>query len=118
MPQNARIFIVEDDPIWSNLYKALFEDTGHTIVFLATTMVEAKEALPKLSEMDIHVAIIDGNISPDGHNGTEGKYLVNEIKRLFPDVKTIGMSGMFPLGADVDLGKQNSTQLISVIDDI
>jgi len=114
-PQNARLFIAEDNPDWQEMYYDFFENSGHTIVQLATNMSEAEEALPKLAEMGIQVAIIDGDISPFGHEGNEGKYLVREIKRLFPEIKTIGMSGVFSLGADINLGKGNAHLLIKTI---
>ena len=117
-PQNARVFIVEDSLSWQEAYRALIDSSSHTLVQLATNMADAEEALPKLAEMGIQVAIIDGNISKTGHNGLEGKYLIGKIKRLFPEIKTIGMSGEFALNADIDLGKLNANDLIKTITDL
>lgn len=114
-PQNARVFIAEDDKSWQEIYRYHFKDSEHIIVELAKNMEEVENILPRLAELEIQVAIVDGNLSPHGHDGFEGKFVIREIKRLFPHIKTIGMSGMFALGADIDLGKENANSLMETI---
>jgi len=106
-PERAKVFYVEDDPNHGFLIEKFLELSGHDVVGSATNISDALDAVNKFGELNVDVAIIDGNLSSFDSSGNDGQIILRDIQEKYPNVKTIGMSAnRFP-GVDIDLGKEN-----------
>lgn len=114
-PENARVFVAEDDKDWQRFIEDYIKEGGHTMVLLAKTRQEALEMVKQFKELGIQVAIIDGNLNSIITNGSDGQAVLAAIRIQSPEVKTIGMSSLNVRGTDVDLGKCNVRELGDVI---
>lgn len=106
MPQNARVFLVDDEPMLRAGFKAWLEAAGHQVVLEAASLPEALSKVLQLDEQEVTVAILDGNLSRDDNTGNDGKAIAGAIRILYPQVKILGLSvgnynwadRMFPKG--------------------
>jgi CheY-like chemotaxis protein len=100
----ARLLIVDDDPTIRHLIRRTLERAGHD-------MIEAengRDALRQLAESHIDLVLLDLNMPQ-----MEGVETVREMRRSFPKIKVIVisgveliyLSGMQLLGADAALRK-------------
>ena len=115
MPEKAKVFIAEDDADFLDTLRPVLEDAGHTITFTADSLESALSAIGDFKRLGIQVAIVDGNLNPNVRSGTDGRQLVNTIRRLSPDVRIIGMSSGSIPNVDVDLGKQRFEEVGKVV---
>ncbi len=112
MPPEARVAIFEDDPRFIRMYKRVLKDSGHTVVVEASTVAKAHAVLETLGEQKVQVAIIDGNLTSGDTSGEDGREINTRIKQLFPDIRTIGVSGSGGVdGADSSLNKGDFQRL-------
>lgn len=70
-PENANVFVAEDDTFWQEMITEGIKNGGHQVVSSAKTLEGALKAVDKFSELGVQVATIDGNL--DGWNkGSDG----------------------------------------------
>ena len=89
-PENARVFLVEDNNRKRGLIIEVLEDAGHKIGLVATSLPEALKLIDKLRKERINVAIVDGSLDPDISNTDDGETIAEEIKSKFPEITVIG----------------------------
>lgn len=105
-PINVAIF--ENQELWIADLTEHLEELGCTVVAVAPTIVEAlNNVIPQLSALGVQFALVDGNLSEDKGDGLEGKTIVDEIKKIAPSIKTIGISRGSQDYVDIQLGKKN-----------
>jgi DNA-binding NtrC family response regulator len=116
-PEKAKIFFVEDDVDSREDCAEYLKSAGHTIVETATTIEEAMNKIPTLDQKGINIAIVDGNLSKDSYDGSEGEFIAEEIKKQHPNIVVIGHSLKKPLNnADVNSIKmENNEKLVEVV---
>lgn len=114
-PEKAKVFIAEDDKHYQSFFKKLLEKAGHTIVASATNLPEALGLVERLGELNVDVAVIDGNLNEYDSDGHDGQSVLRAIREHAPRVKTVGMSGNSVRGTDVDLGKANLVDIGEVV---
>lgn len=114
MPENARIFFVEDDDKVRNLVKRMLELGKHSVVLEATTLSEALKKIEEVRGLGVNVAIIDGSI-PD--NPKDGPTVAAALKNEAPEVVTVSFSAAFPTvtWGDRNLSKMDVNKLPSLI---
>lgn len=117
-PERAKVFVAEDDKSWQELIKEILVDEGHEVVSLATNLQDALAAIERLEELDVQVAIIDGNLTNYDTSGHDGQTVLKAIRETASKVKTIGLSGNNVHGVDKDLGKVNAVDLGKTVTDI
>ena len=100
MPEEARILLVEDDPVHRMGLKSFLERHGHKIVAEAATFEEAAEVARKLSELEVNVAIVDGNLTPDDTSGNDGRLITDLIRKNGGGIPIVGHSGSRYEGPD------------------
>lgn len=115
MPENARVFIAEDNNQLIKVFERNLSRAGHVIVSTTTSLKDALDAIKRFEELNVQIAVLDANLSPDDESGNDGRSLVEAINRLSVDVKTIGMSSSKMEGVTIDLGKRNYSDLATVI---
>lgn len=109
MVEKAKVAIIEDDTDWQDIIKKQLTERGHIVVASAGTYSAALQAIATFGELGIQVVTMDGNLDPNAYSGDEGLSLVQAIRRQFPDVKIVGMSGdnhIFEGKVDVNVGKR------------
>jgi len=107
MPPEAKVAVIEDMKDWQDEFALLLPEAGHSVVGAATTVPEARSLIPKMGELGVQVVILDGNLSPEAWDGSEGRILATEIIQIYPEIKIIGFTrderGL--KGAHVDMNK-------------
>jgi CheY-like chemotaxis protein len=116
-PENANVFVVEDDKFWQEAIKENLSIGGHRIVLSATSLKDALEATNNLSKFGVQVATVDGNLG--GYSaGHDGQKVIAAIREKAPEVKIIGFSSDPLPGTDVDLTKWHPGDLSQTVTDI
>jgi PAS domain S-box-containing protein len=90
----GRVLVIEDDPQMRMMYKQMMEDKGHDVVEAS----DGKEGV-RLYRSNPFDLIITDIIMPE----KEGIETIIELKRDFPDVKIIAISGGGKIEADTYL---------------
>lgn len=106
-PQEAKVFIIEDNDIHRSDLKEWLERAGHSVVGTAKTFKDAQDAVKRLQELRAEIVTLDANLSPGKADGREGEVLAQQIRREAPDITIIGMS-VFKggtRGVHLDVGK-------------
>ena len=73
------------------------------------------DAVEKLTELGINLALIDGNLKKDDDSGADGQAVLSAIRTKAPGVITIGVSGLSVPGADQQVSKGKIENLGEVI---
>lgn len=116
-PENANVFVVEDEKFWQDGIKDLLSQGGHRVVLSATSLDEALEATNNLSTLGVQVATIDGNLK--GYSGGRaGQAVIAAIREKAPEVKIIGFSSDPLPGTDFDLTKWHPGDLSKTVTEI
>lgn len=110
-PEHARVFVIEDDDNWQDLIKDILKDEGHEVVLTSTNLYDALDNIEKIKELKINVVTIDGNLDEDETEGYDGQEVLEAVRKIAPEVKTVGMGGNAIPGVDLDLGKGNCIKL-------
>lgn len=98
-PENAQIFLVEDNAKVVKTLTEYLENAGHEVVETATSLQEALSKIPTLSQKGVNVAILDGNLTEGEESGQEGEIVAEAIKAQLPYVIVIGSTGEIPISA-------------------
>lgn len=115
MPERSNVSVFEDDEEYQEMLKKYLERAGHTVVFSATSRIEAETAIKKFKDKGIQVAIVDGNLTEDDSSGDDGAKLTEKIREADPDIIVIGFSSLGVRGADVQLMKFDVEQVGKVV---
>ncbi len=114
-PENARVFIAEDNKNFLDIIQEYLEEAGHSVVLKANTLTDALAGVDNLEKLGIDVAVLDGNLDEWETKGYDGQEVLRAIRATAPRVRTIGMSGnKFP-NADIDLGKDKVENIGDVV---
>jgi two-component system, NtrC family, response regulator AtoC len=107
--KNLKIFILEDNLFYANLFMARVEEMGYENVQLFS----ASEELLKEIHQQPSIVFLDHNL-PDG----KGLDVLKEIKSTYPDVNCIMLSGQAIIGIVVDSYKHGAFDyLLKGVDD-
>ena len=117
-PEKARVFAVENDDEDFRILESVLQIAGHTIVVRARSVEEVSNVIDKLVRLDIQIATIDGNLSPEGGTGEDGEVIVKSIQERTPQIKTVGMGSNDVKGADVNVTKLGYHVLGKVVTDL
>lgn len=114
-PEKARIFVAEDDSDWQEIISSKLRRAGHQVVARASSLPEALSAVKTLLNLNVDVAVLDGNLNEHDHDGRDGQSVLRAIREHAPHIRVVGMSGASFRGADVDLGKDNVDEIGDVV---
>lgn len=106
MPEKARIFWIEDYEPHIEIADIFLKAAGHTVVRIASSVEEAREAIPSLTDEGIQVVIMDGDVSGRGNSSNDGEILTALIHDTHPQIGVIGNATNGEIrGADVQSTK-------------
>jgi len=101
---SARILIVDDEPTMRQLLRTHLKRQNYEIVEAAA----AEEALSIVKENDLDLVITDVKLG-----GMTGVELLSEIKRIYPDLPVIVMTGMPEIQDAVESMKTGAVDYVS-----
>ena len=120
-PENTKVFHAEDHSMVRRTVSIVAERLGgHSVVATATSYEEALEMIDQLDELDVNVAIIDGNLTKGKNTGEEGAAIAHLIKEKHPHITTIGLSLNPVEGVDImiEKGSDDVARLGEIIRDL
>jgi DNA-binding NtrC family response regulator len=92
MPENARVIIIEDDPMWVKWITKAVVEGDHSVVGVITTFAEAVSAVPSFEEQKVDVVTSDENLKKYDGSGHDGGVLLEMIRKHAPSVKVISVA--------------------------
>lgn len=102
-PGQGKVLIVEDNFAVSRLLCSKLNKFGFETLSV-DNRPEAEALIPRLGELGVGVALLDGNLSDISYRGADGIALNRAIKEAYGDrIKTIGISAGYVIaGADIE----------------
>lgn len=88
-PPAIRALVVEDDPSWRQILGEILSDSGLEV----DTADSVEEAAQALKSQPHRVAVVDLSLSPKDHNNVDGLRVLDLVRRLDPNCKTILLTG-------------------------
>ncbi len=104
-PENANVYLVEDNESLRESTKALLELDGHNVVAEAATLDEALEGISKARDAGVQVAVVDGNLSQNDLSGNDGNTVADALRKAIPGIKIISYSSDEQDYGDVHVSK-------------
>ena len=89
MPQAQRALVVEDDRSWQHIIGEIISDCGLEVDVAASL----DEAVLELKSRPHRVAVVDLSLSPNDHNNIDGLRVLDSVRRLDPNCRTILLTG-------------------------
>jgi two-component system response regulator AtoC len=99
-----RILIVDDDPLIRRQLEGLYLTHGHAV----ESASEVQEALQKLSGSEFSLAVVDMKMP-----GTDGLTLIGEIRKRWPHVDVIMITGYGSIKGAVEAMRQGACDYIT-----
>ncbi len=84
-----RALIVEDDNSWQQIMNEILSDCGLEVDIAANLA----EAIPLLKNKLHRLAVVDLSLSPNDHNNKDGLRVLDSVRRLDPNCRTILLTG-------------------------
>lgn len=89
MKNMPRALIVEDDRSWQQILSEILTDCG----LLVDTSDNLEGAIQLLKDQSHRLAIVDLSLSPNDHNNYDGLRVLEAVRRLDPNCRTILLTG-------------------------
>jgi len=116
----AKVGIFDDNKPIRIVLRGIVESESHQVVAEAASVQEAIEIIEGLSEGDIDVALVDGNLDGPRAGGADGELIASLLRERFSRMVIIGISGSDPIAsAHMNINKANEgVQLGHIISDL
>ena len=89
-PENARVFLAEDNEAVRFFAKKSLEETGHQVLIEVSSFEKAMVKIKEAKERGINVAILDGSL-PD--NSSHGPKIAEALRQAIPGIRIVALSG-------------------------
>lgn len=89
-PENARVFIAEDNKAVRFFVKKSLEETGHQVLVEVASFEEAMNKIAGAKEMGINVAVLDGSLPDDSSHGPQ---IAEALRQAIPGIRIVALSG-------------------------
>jgi DNA-binding NarL/FixJ family response regulator len=88
-PQTLRALVVEDDHSWQQILSEILSDCGLEVDVASSV----DEASLSLKAQPHRLAVVDLSLSPNDHNNYDGLRVLDAVRRLDPNCRTILLTG-------------------------
>jgi len=88
-PQALRALVVEDDNSWQQILSEILSDCGLEVDVVSSV----DEASLSLKSQPHRLAVVDLSLSPNDHNNYDGLRVLDAVRRLDPNCRTILLTG-------------------------
>lgn len=92
MGSRERVYLIEDDSYDAEWAQQVLEAAGHKIITWAWNMKYARERLSVAQELEMTVAVLDGNLEEESRDCEDGRIIANLIREQAPGVLIIAYS--------------------------
>ena len=89
MTPTMRALIVEDDKSWQQIMTEILSDCGLEVDIAGSL----DEAVPLLKAQPHRLAVVDLSLAPNDHNNKDGLLVLDNVRRLDPNCRTILLTG-------------------------
>jgi DNA-binding NarL/FixJ family response regulator len=89
MSPTLKALIVEDDHSWQQVLSELLSDCGLDVEIAGTL----EDAILRLKAQPHRLAVVDLSLSPNDHNNDDGLRVLDAVRRLDPNCRTILLTG-------------------------
>ena len=111
--KGARVGVFEDFPALQEMFKSWLEMYGHEVVMTATSLKEAKEVIEQADPGSLDVALVDGDLGENPHEGAE---IIKSLRQKMGEIAIVNVSGEYPAdGADTHIPKGKVEQIMTYI---
>jgi len=117
-PENAIVFIAEDDRIFREISIEIIEASSHHVAVVASTLQEALSGIEEAKRKGVNVAVVDGNLTKRDVSGNDGRLISEEIRKQIPNIKIISFSSSEQIYGDVHVDKDDIRKLGKTIQDL
>jgi DNA-binding NarL/FixJ family response regulator len=101
-PSILQALVVEDDRSWQQILSEIMTDCGLEVEIAGSL----DDAIPALKAQAHRLVVVDLSLSPNDHNNLDGLQVLEAVRRLDPNCKTILLTGF----ATVELAVTALTQ--------
>src|SRR5512141_1352400 len=84
-----KALVVEDDRSWQQILRELLSDCGLEVEIAGSL----EEASLRLKTQPHRLAVVDLSLSPNDHNNHDGLRVLDAVRRLDPNCRTILLTG-------------------------
>lgn len=85
----SRALIVEDDNSWQQIMSEILADCGLEVDIAGSL----DEAIPLIKNQAHRIAVVDMSLSPNDHNNQDGMSVLDNVRRIDPNCRTILLTG-------------------------
>lgn len=118
-PENAKVYIIEDDSSTAEMIKNVVEHSGHEVVGQSDNFEDAMTAVEKeFDQKEVQVVTLDKNLDSVNRGKPDGEIILESIRKNHPEIKVVGMSTDKLPDTDRDLGKIDLVDAGKVIKDL
>jgi CheY-like chemotaxis protein len=110
-PENANVFLVDDEASWLRAARKSLHDAGHTVVLEAVDAPKAQSLISLALELDVNVAVLDVNLTGLDFRGVLTADLAEKLRQQIPDIKIIAYGSQDYSFADEALTKLQHSKL-------
>ena len=89
MAQVQRALVVEDDRSWQHIVSEILFDCGLEV----DTAANLDEAVLELKSKPHRIAVVDLSLSPNDHNNIDGLRVLDAVRKLDPNCRSILLTG-------------------------
>jgi RNA polymerase sigma factor (sigma-70 family) len=89
MAQILRALVIEDDTSWQQIISEILSECGLEVDIAASL----DEAVAALKTQPHRVAVVDLSLSPNDHNNIDGLRVLDSVRKLDPNCRTILLTG-------------------------
>ena len=86
---NSHALIVEDDNSWQQIMSEILADCGLEVDIAGSL----EEAIPLIKTQAHRIAVVDMSLSPNDHNNQDGMSVLDNVRRVDPNCRTILLTG-------------------------
>lgn len=113
-PENAKVFLAEDDKTFRRIAREVIEDSSHEVLIEASTLEDALEAISQAERLGVNVAVVDGNLTQDDYRGYDGRRIAEALRRQIPGIKIVSFSGNEQDYGDIHVSKGKTDQVFNL----
>jgi len=88
--KKEKVFLIEDDKTLVGVERRFIQAEGHEVVLIASSCQEALDKISQAKDLDVNVAVIDGNL---GTGPNDGPQVAQALKEAIAGIKIISFSG-------------------------
>ena len=113
-PEQAKVFLAEDDIGLRGTIKGLVNKAGHEVVGEAGTLNGAVAAIEELKVLGVNVAVLDGNLTEEDFSGDDGAQIATALRKEIPGIRIVSLSAQAQTYGDAHVSKGDFKAVVNL----